>query len=171
MFTMENTLGLKIAKRRAEAYFAALNKISADEAAGVVFTNKNEAIADEMIRMATEASGNANEYFKTTSRAEVLSTIERLQTTALPDALRAGPKTTQAIQDIGAEISNQLIEARVQTSRIGGGSLEEVVLDQIRKVGSEGFAAEGSSEIRRAVQEIIPRISSKAAAKAEFTAT
>ena len=170
MFTMENTLGLKIANRRAEAYFAALNKVSADEAAGAVFTNKNEAIADEMIRMATEASGNANEYFRTTSRAEVLSTIDRLQTTALPDALRAGPKTTQAIQDIGAEISNQLIEARVQTSRIGGGSLEEIVLDQIRKVGADGFAAEGGSELRRAIQEIIPRVSSKAAAKSEFTA-
>lgn len=171
LFSMENTIGIKIANRRADAYFAALNKVSADEAAGVVFTNKKEAIADEMIRIATEASGNANEYFGTTSRAEIISTIDRLQTTALPDALRAGPKTSQAIMDIGSEITNSRVEARVQTIRMGGGSLEEVVLDQIRKVGADGFAAEGSAELRRAVEEIIPRVTNKDVARGEFTAS
>ena len=170
LFTMETTLGLKIANTRASAYFSALARVQAQKAAGVIVPDTNRAIANEMVKIAQEAGGNPNEYFRTSNIDELMDTIRRLQETALPDALRAGPKTSQAIQDIGAEISNKLVEARVQTIRIGGGSLEEVVLDQMRKVGPDGITGEGAVEIRKATEDIIPRMANKERAKVEFTA-
>ena len=168
LFSMEDTLGLKIANKTSETYFQARQNVLKRMADGEVPVDIDEAVLDEMIELANKSSGNANDFFLTSNRAELKSRLDRLKQTTLQDELKAGPKTTQAIQDIGLDITNRLVESRIQTMRKSGKSLEEVVIDRIREVGPAGFASEGATEIRRAKQALIPRMANREAAYIHF---
>lgn len=168
LFSMEDTLGLKIASRTSELYFEAAQKVNQRIRQGEVFVDETEAIVSEMIDLANKSSGNANDFFLTSSKAELLGRVKRIKETHIVDELKAGPKTSQAIKDIGLEVTNRLIESRIQTIRKSGKSLEEVVLDRIKEVGPGGFAAEGSREIRRATQSLIPKLMNRESTYIEF---
>lgn len=168
LFSMEDTLGLKIANRTSEFYFQARASVNKKIAEGQIFDDVDEAVLDEMIDLANKTHGNANDFFLTSSRMELKGRLNRLKQTTLVDELKAGPKTTQAIKDIGLDVTNRLVESRIQTMRKSGKSLEEIVVDRIREIGPSGFAAEGATEIRRAKLALVPRMANRESAYAEF---